>query len=98
VLHDQPSRSAHRVVSLVDPRTTRELMTAGTVLLGIMFAGTVNIMLNGLGAVLSPVGNPRFLPGMNAGAFNLGAGLSLLVLPAVLVFLIPQPVEAEVAE
>ncbi|MGX5715854.1 uridine transporter UriT [Arthrobacter sp. MAHUQ-56] len=61
------------------------LMIAGTVLLGIMYAGTVNIMLNGLGVVLSPAGNPGFLPGMNAGAFNLGAGLSFLILPAVLV-------------
>ncbi|MGN7202022.1 uridine transporter UriT [Arthrobacter sp. SAFR-044] len=61
------------------------MMIAGTVLLGIMYAGTVNIMLNGLGVVLSPTGNPGFLPGMNAGAFNLGAGLSFLILPAVLV-------------
>lgn len=61
------------------------LMIAGTALLGVMYAGTVNIMLNGLGVVLSPAGNPGFLPGMNAGAFNLGAGLSFLVLPAVLV-------------
>jgi MFS family permease len=61
------------------------LMMIGTALLGIMYAGTVNIMLNGLGVVLSPHGNPGFLPGMNAGAFNLGAGLSFLVLPAVLV-------------
>jgi predicted MFS family arabinose efflux permease len=60
-------------------------MIAGTALLGIMYAGTVNIMLNGLGVVLSPASNPGFLPGMNAGAFNLGAGLSFLVLPAVLV-------------
>ncbi len=64
-------------------------MIAGTVLLGIMYAGTVNIMLNGLGVVLSPAGNPGFLPGMNAGAFNLGAGLSFLVLPAVLVATAP---------
>lgn len=61
------------------------MMIAGTVLLGIMYAGTVNIMLNGLGVVLSPAGNAGFLPGMNAGAFNLGAGLSFLILPAVLV-------------
>ena len=61
------------------------MMILGTALLGIMYAGTVNIMLNGLGVVLSPQGNPGFLPGMNAGAFNLGAGLSFLVLPAVLV-------------
>ncbi len=60
------------------------LMVAGTALLGIMYAGTANIMLNGLGIVLSPASNPGFLPGMNAGAFNLGAGLSFLVLPAVL--------------
>ncbi|WP_138444998.1 MFS transporter [Sinomonas susongensis] len=60
------------------------LMVAGTALLGIAYAGTANIMLNGLGVVLSPRGNPGFLPGMNAGAFNLGAGLSFLILPAVL--------------
>ena len=64
-------------------------MITGTVLLGIMYAGTVNIMLNGLGVVLSPEGNPGFLPGMNAGAFNLGAGLSFLVLPAILVATAP---------
>lgn len=61
------------------------MMVLGTALLGIAYAGTANIMLNGLGVVLSPPGNPGFLPGMNAGAFNLGSGLSFLVLPAVLV-------------
>jgi hypothetical protein len=40
-------------------------------------------MLNGLGIVLSPRENPGFLPGLNAGAFNLGAGLSFAVLYAV---------------
>jgi hypothetical protein len=65
------------------------LMITGTILLGIMYAGTVNIMLNGLGVVLSPEGNPGFLPGMNAGAFNLGAGLSFLILPAILVATAP---------
>ena len=40
-------------------------------------------MLNGLGIVLSPQENPGFLPGLNAGAFNLGAGLSFAVLYAV---------------
>lgn len=60
------------------------VMIIATALLGIAYAGTVNIMLNGLGVVLSPQSNPGFLPGMNAGAFNLGAGLSFLVLPAVL--------------
>ncbi|GAA1049172.1 uridine transporter UriT [Arthrobacter russicus] len=65
------------------------LMVAGTALLGIAYAGCVNIMLNGLGVLLSPAGNPGFLPGMNAGAFNLGAGLSFLVMPTLLVSLAP---------
>ncbi|MGI6033565.1 MAG: MFS transporter [Coriobacteriales bacterium] len=55
-----------------------------SVVLGISYAGTVNIMLNGLGIVLSPEDNPGYLPGMNAGAFNLGAGLSFAVLYAVM--------------
>jgi MFS family permease len=63
------------------------LMIVGAALLGILYAGTANIMLNGLGVVLSPPGNPGFLPGMNAGAFNLGAGLSFLVLPSTLAVL-----------
>jgi len=62
-------------------------MIVGAALLGILYAGTANIMLNGLGVVLSPPGNPGFLPGMNAGAFNLGAGLSFLVLPSTLAVL-----------
>ena len=41
-------------------------------------------MLNGLGIVLSPKDNPGYLPGMNAGAFNLGAGLSFAVIYAVM--------------
>lgn len=55
-----------------------------SVVLGIAYAGTANIMLNGLGIVLSPKDNPGYLPGMNAGAFNLGAGLSYAVLYAVM--------------
>src|SRR5215470_9413758 len=51
--------------------------------LGIAYVGTANIMLNGLGIVLSPEGNPGFLPGLNAGAFNLGAGLSFAALTAI---------------
>ena len=39
-----------------------------SVVLGISYAGTANIMLNGLGIVLSPKDNPGYLPGMNAGA------------------------------
>ncbi|RLP75734.1 MFS transporter [Mycetocola tolaasinivorans] len=54
-----------------------------TILLGVTYAGIGNIMLNGLGIVLSPKDNPGFLPGLNAGAFNLGAGLSFAILPAV---------------
>lgn len=53
-----------------------------SVILGIAYAGTANIMLNGLGIVLSPKDNPGYLPGMNAGAFNLGAGLSFAILYA----------------
>ena len=37
-------------------------------------------MLNGLGIVLSPKDNPGYLPGFNAGAFNLGAGISYTIL------------------
>ncbi|WP_303323453.1 MFS transporter [Actinomyces radicidentis] len=51
--------------------------------LGIAYAGTVNIMLNGLGVVLSPRDNAGYLPGMNSGAFNIGAGLSYALLFAV---------------
>ena len=55
-------------------------LVAISVVLGISYAGCANIMLNGLGIVLSPKDNPGYLPGMNAGAFNLGAGLSFTVL------------------
>ncbi|WP_314147194.1 MFS transporter [uncultured Leifsonia sp.] len=58
------------------------VLIATTVLLGITYAGIANIVLNGLGVVLSPAENPGFLPGLNAGAFNLGAGLSFALLPA----------------
>lgn len=58
------------------------VLIAATVLLGVTYAGIANIMLNGLGIVLSPADNPGFLPGLNAGAFNLGAGLSFALLPA----------------
>ncbi len=61
------------------------ILIAGTLLVGITYAGTANIMLNGLGVVLSPEDNPGFLPGMNAAAFHLGAGLSFALLPAMLV-------------
>jgi MFS family permease len=63
------------------------VLIAATVLIGITYAGIANIMLNGLGIVLSPAENPGFLPGLNAGAFNLGAGLSFAALPALQVAL-----------
>lgn len=50
---------------------------------GITYAGICNIMLNGLGVVLSPDDNQGYLPGMNSGAFNLGAGLSFALLFAI---------------
>lgn len=55
-----------------------------SMILGITYAGTVNIMLNGLGIVLSPKDNPGYLPGMNASMFNLGAGLSFAILSVVM--------------
>ena len=55
-----------------------------SVVLGFSYAGCANIMLNGLGIVLSPKDNTGYLPGMNAGAFNLGAGLSYAALYSVM--------------
>ncbi|MER5441691.1 MFS transporter [Streptomyces sp. NPDC002790] len=58
------------------------LLLAVSILLGVTYAGMANIMLNGLGIVLSPTENPGFLPGLNAGCFNLGSGLSFVILYA----------------
>jgi len=58
-------------------------LVVASVLLGITYAGIANIMLNGLGVVLSQPESPGFLPGMNSAAFNFGAGLSFAVLPVV---------------
>ena len=55
------------------------------ILLGITYAGIGNIVLNNLGVVNSPADNEGFLPGMNSAAFNLGAGISFAILPAVMV-------------
>lgn len=66
---------------------TPVLLLAVNVFVGITYAGMSNIMLNGLGVVLSPNDNPGYLPGLNAGAFNLGAGISFAILPAVSVAL-----------
>lgn len=54
-----------------------------SIAVGITYAGICNIMLNGLGIVLSPADNQGYLPGMNSGAFNLGAGLSFALLFAI---------------
>lgn len=62
---------------------SRNWMVAAVLLIGISYAGIVNIMLNGLGVMLSPKDNPGFLPGMNSGAFHVGAGLSFVLLPAI---------------
>ncbi len=59
------------------------LLLVTSILVGVAYAGVANIVLNGLGIVLSPSENPGFLPGLNAGAFNLGAGLSFALLYAV---------------
>jgi predicted MFS family arabinose efflux permease len=56
------------------------MLLAASILVGGGYAGVGNIVLNGLGVVLSPRENPGFLPGLNAGAFNLGSGLSFAVL------------------
>ena len=66
---------------------TPVLLLVVNVFVGITYAGMSNIMLNGLGVVLSPNDNPGYLPGLNAGAFNLGAGISFAILPAVSVTL-----------
>lgn len=66
---------------------TPVLLLVVDVFVGITYAGMSNIMLNGLGVVLSPSDNPGYLPGLNAGAFNLGAGISFAILPAVSVAL-----------
>lgn len=68
---------------LTIPAHSRALLLVASVLVGITYAGVANIVLNGLGIVLSPGENPGFLPGLNAGAFNLGAGLSFALLYAV---------------
>lgn len=68
---------------LTIPAHSRALLLVASLLVGITYAGVANIVLNGLGIVLSPKENPGFLPGLNAGAFNLGAGLSFALLYAV---------------
>ncbi|MEU2868782.1 MFS transporter [Streptomyces olivoreticuli] len=75
---------------LTMPAHSRVLLLVASVLVGITYAGVANIVLNGLGIVLSPSENPGFLPGLNAGAFNLGAGLSFALLYAVKTATLPS--------
>ncbi|WP_124054611.1 MFS transporter [Arcanobacterium ihumii] len=49
-------------------------------LLGVTYAGTTNVMLNGLGVVLSPKEAPGLLPGLNGASFGIGASLSFALL------------------
>lgn len=50
------------------------------VLLGITYAGVANIMLCGLGVILSPPESKGLLPGLNSSAFNVGASLGVALL------------------
>ena len=63
--------------------TSTVLLLVVSVWIGVTYAGTANIMLNGLGVVLSPADRPGSLPGLNTGAFNIGAGLSFVVIYAI---------------
>ncbi|MFC5719332.1 MFS transporter [Streptomyces gamaensis] len=72
------------------PAHSKVLLLVISLLVGITYAGVANIVLNGLGIVLSPSENPGFLPGLNAGAFNLGAGLSFALLYAVKTAALPD--------
>jgi len=63
--------------------TSPVFLFAVAVWVGVTYAGIANIMLNGLGIVLSPADRPGSLPGLNTGAFNIGAGLSFVVVYAV---------------
>lgn len=68
------------VTVFLTPSITAPVLLAIAIGIGITYAGVCNIMLNGLGVVLSPEDNQGYLPGMNSGAFNLGAGLSFALL------------------
>lgn len=71
------------VAVLVTDGPSRWMLLFVSIFVGITYAGIANIMLNGLGVVLSPADNQGYLPGMNAGAFNLGAGISFAILFAI---------------
>lgn len=48
-------------------------------LLGITYGGVTNVMLNGLGVLLSPRSAPGLLPGLNGASFAIGAGLAFTI-------------------
>lgn len=56
------------------------LLGTFAILLGITYAGVANVMLNGLGVVLSPPEAPGLLTGLNGASFGIGAGISFTVL------------------
>lgn len=70
------------VLAFTSGNASAVLLLVLSIFIGLTYAGTVNIMLNGLGVALSPPEAPGVLPGLNAGAFNLGAGLSFAILLA----------------
>lgn len=48
-------------------------------ILGITYGGVTNVMLNGLGILLSPKNAPGLLPGLNGASFAIGAGLAFTI-------------------
>ena len=61
---------------------SRIILLLLSIAVGITYAGIGNIMLNGLGVVLSPKESPGSLPGLNTGGINLGAGVSFVLIYA----------------
>lgn len=59
---------------------SRTVLLFLSIAVGITYAGIGNIMLNGLGVVLSPKESPGSLPGLNTGGINLGAGVSFVLI------------------
>ena len=47
--------------------------------LGVTYGGVTNVMLNGLGVLLSPRNAPGLLPGLNGASFAIGAGLAFTI-------------------
>lgn len=63
-------------------------------LVGLTYQGLCNPMLNGISVLLSPRSSPGYLPGINSGGFNIGAGLSFAVLYGVLTSVSPTAGDA----